>query len=139
MENTVTVRARPPKIGSAYYLPKNIFRATVAFCLSYLDLKRQLDTFTGTHSPVQDGMPRGSELSDPTAREAQRLAKIEWKISVIEGKTKQCAGDVLYPYMIRAVTEEVGFATLQAEGIPLNRNQYTTLRRKIYYEVAKEI
>lgn len=131
---------RAPKEGTPYYLPRGIFRNVVAFCLSYNDLKRQLKTFTGFHSARQDGMPRGSDLSDPTARDGERLAKIEAKIDIIENAVLRCSGKVLYQYMLLSVTDEgCSWAKLEAQGIPMNRKAWAQLRRKIYYEVAKEI
>lgn len=133
-------RVRPPKINSAYYLPTNIFRSAVAFCLSYKDFQRMLREFTGMRSPTTDAMPRGSETSDPTYKNAIKEYRLREKIEIIEDSVRECSGDVLYPYMLRGITDEgCTWATQEAAKIPLERTAYFALRRKIYYTVAQKM
>lgn len=133
-------RNRCPKPGSKYYVPKQKFKTVVAFCLSYDELKAELKDLDGRHSKKQDGMPRGSETSDPTSKEAEARIKVENKIKLIEETVMECSGHVLYPFMMMAVTkEEIGWAWLEANQIPVHRTTYIELRRKIYFEMSKRI
>lgn len=130
---------RYPKPGCAYYVPKNKFRATIYFCYSYKELKGELASLSFLHSAKIDGQPRANDISDPTAHEAARIMKIKDKIEIIEGTVQECARD-LYPWMIKAVTEEgCTYRTQLTRNIPISEKEYHTLRRKIFFEISQKI
>ena len=132
---------RSPKPGSKYYLPKYEYKTVVNFCFQYQDLKTKLDALDGQHAVVNDGMPHGTDTSDPTFSEATKRMEISEKIDVIEKTTKSCAGSALYPFMLMAITDETCTYNYlrQNYDIPMGHRQFSELRRKIYYNIAKRI
>lgn len=131
---------RMPKPGAKYYLPKYTYKTVTNFCLQYQELKDELRALDGWHSGRNDGMPRGSNTSDPTYSDAVRRVEIAKKIKLIEDTVKECSG-YMYPMMIKGVTEEtVTYAVLRdLYGLPLSHREYSLLRRKIYYKLSKRI
>lgn len=127
---------RAPKPGAPFYLPTAQYRTAVNYCLSYKDLKKDLLNLNGWHSHNDDGQPRGVGISDPTANEGIKRARIEKKIDVIEGSVRDVAGRWLYADMLRSVTDEhCTFQMLKMKGLPLNKNAFVKMRREIYWKV----
>lgn len=130
---------RAPKKGAKYYLPKYEFKTVVSFCLQYPELKQKLRTFNGFHAIVNDGMPHGNTTSDPTANDALMRSEIQAKIDLIEQTIKKETG-ILYPWMIQGITDEkITYDMLRAQGMPLNRNEYSLIRRKVYFAISKHL
>lgn len=127
---------RAPKPGSRYYLPPESFRVAVGICRNYKNLKKELNALDGWHGSNQDGQPRGSGTSDPTAREGEKRAAIAAEIRLIESTVKECAGSVLYPYILDFVTDaRIGVKTLEARGMPCTRKLASCIRREVYYKI----
>lgn len=130
---------RCPKEGSKYYLPKYEYKTVVAFCFQYNELKRKLKSIDGFHAVVNDGMPHSSGTSDPTVSDAVKRAEIQDKIDLIERVTKEHTG-ILYKWMIQGITDEtMTYNRLKSQGIPISKNLYSNMRRKVYYHIAKHI
>lgn len=130
---------RCPKKGSKYYLPKYEYKTVVSFCLQYPELKKKLRNFDGFHSIVNDGMPHSNNISDPTANDALIRLEIQAKIDLIENTIRKETG-ILYQWMIQGITDEqVTYDMLRAQGMPLNRNEYSLIRRKVYFEISKHL
>lgn len=130
---------RAPQAGARYYLPKYEFKTVVAFCFQYPELKRKLRDIDGYHAVVNDGMPHGTGKSDPVAYDAMKRAEIQEKIDIIEQTTKEHTG-ILYKWMIQGITDEtMTYNRLRNQGIPISKNLYSDLRRKVYYHIAQRI
>ena len=134
-------RIRTPKPGARYYLPKYQYRTVVNFCFQYRELKDQLQALDGWHSKGIDGMPHGNGTSDPVANEVIKREEIIRKIEIIENAVRENTNDVMYPYMIKGITEEECTYNYLANvlRIPMGKNAYTVLKRKIYYDISKYI
>lgn len=132
---------RAPKPGSKWYLPYDTYKYVVSYCYAYHDFKRQLQDLDGWHAHEQDGMPRGTEMSDPTPQEAMRRMRLEERINVIEDSIID-TDPFLYDWLLEGVTRRgVTFNYLKAKkGMPVvDKNQYSELRRQVYYRVAERI
>lgn len=130
---------RTPKPGAKYYLPKYQYKTVVNFCFQYAELKAELATLDGWHSGSNDGMPRGSETSDPTYQDAVRREEISRKIDLIEKTVRECSG-ILSKYFLPAITDETcTYHRLASQGLPLNHKEFSMIRRKIYYTLSKRI
>lgn len=132
---------RAPKPSSKWYLPYDTYKYVVAFCYAYTDMKRRLSDLDGKHSHVQDGMPRGTETGDPTAKEAIRRMKLQQKIDIIENAVID-TDPFLYDWLLEGVTKrDVTFNYLKMKkSMPVaDKNQYSELRRQVYYRVAERI
>lgn len=131
---------RKPMIGSKYYLPEHTFKMVVEFCYSYAELKEKYVSELGTKAQHLDGMPHGTDTTDPTYVSAERNTRTLAKIKLIEDTVMDCVGEVLYFPMLRTVTDKsCTWDTVQRAGAPLNRNEWILLKRMIHYEVAKKL
>lgn len=132
---------RSPKPGSKYYLPKYKYRTVVNFCLQYHELKDELRSIDGWHSGSNDGMPHGTNTSDPVANDAIRRAEIQKKIDIIEESVRECVTGIMQEYVLKAITNEyVGYQYLNTMfNIPMGQRQFSELRRKVYYQISKKI
>lgn len=122
-------------------MPYDTYKLVVSYCYAYNDFRSKLQDLDGWHAHVQDGMPRGSGTSDPTAREAERRMKLEAKISAIEDAVID-TDPFLYDWLLEGVTKRgATFSYLKMQkGMPVvDKNQYSELRRQVYYRVAERI
>lgn len=130
---------RAPKKGAKYYLPKYEYKTVVAFCFQYPELKRKLRDIDGFHAVVNDGMPHASGASNPTESDAIKRAEIQNKIDLIENVTKEQTG-ILYKWMIQGITDEtMTYTRLRNQGIPVGKNLYSEMRRRVYYHIAQRL
>ena len=132
---------RSPKPGSKYYLPKYKYKTVVNFCLQYHELKDELRSIDGWHSGSNDGMPHGTNTSDPVANDAIRRAEIQKKIDIIEESVRECVTGIMQEYILKSITTEyIGYQYLDTMfNIPMGKNQFSDLRRKVYYQISKKI
>lgn len=134
-------RNRIPKRSSKWYLPKYEYRMVVNFCLSYYSVRERLAGLGGIRAQALDGMPHGTDTSDPTAREALQKIRLQEKIALIEGTVREVAGDYLYQPMLAAITrDDITIDQILARyRVPMGRNQFLELRRKIYFTMFPNI
>lgn len=131
---------RVPGKNSKWYLPRYEYMTVVNFCLQYPELKAKMYNISGLRGVNYDGMPHGSGVGDPTARQAEIIAEADRKIRIIESNVNRASGE-LSPWMLKAVTDDrATYDRLRyQEGMPLTRNAFGVLRRQIYYLISKEI
>lgn len=72
-----------PKKQNPYILPKPIYYQTLWQIKSYFWLKEKVDDIIGA-SPVSDGMPKGTHVSDPTFSKASKILGYQHIINIIE-------------------------------------------------------
>ena len=137
---------RAPKQGSKWYLPYDTYRYVVDFCYAYGDMCRRLEDLDGKHSHAQDGMPRGSETSDPTYKEAVRRMKLSEKIRIIEDAVETAVpeeeyGKTMKYHLFLGVTKRgITYKYLYTKlGMPCGHTQFSELRRKVYWLIAERI
>lgn len=132
---------RSPKLGAKYYLPKAEYKYVVSFCLTYDELRKKLVQLNGWHSKPLDGMPHGTTKTNPTEAEALERLKVSQKIMLIEQAVLECAGKDLYRPMLFAITkEDIPLWRLKQDfGMKMGHNQFSDLRRKIYFTIAKHL
>ena len=131
-------KTRPPKQKNKYYLPKHEYWMTVHFCMNYGEYKKQLAELDGQKALVLDGMPHGTETSDPTAVIAEKRAKLQGKIDIIENAIREVDAS-LYDYLLLGVTTDASYGYLSDLGMPCGKDYYIKRYREIYYKIAKEI
>lgn len=130
---------RSPKKSNQWYLPKAQYKYVVSFCLTYDELRKRLVELNGWHSRVMDGMPHSNTKSNPTEAEAMERLKVSQKIMLIEQAVLEVAGKELYRPMLFAITkEDVPLWRLKQDyGVKMGKNQFSDLRRKIYFTISK--
>lgn len=131
---------RAPKPGSKWYLPYDTYRLAVDFCYAYHDFEQKLEDLDGMHSHEQDGMPRGTDMGNPTEREAMKRMAIQRKLDIIRDAIID-TDPFYYDWLLEGVTHRhVTYAYLKAKkGIPCDKDKYSDLRRQVYWRVAERI
>ena len=78
-----------------------------------------------------DGTPKGTDLSDPTPRKAERAYMFSKKIELIEQTAIEAAGD-LYPWLLKCITKDMSWFDF-VPNPPCKREEFNLCRRKFYY------
>ena len=77
------MRNYQPHKHNPYWLRPKLYRRVIALVQDY-DGMRQERVNIIHDTPVPDGMPRGSAVSDPTANKAMRLIELDKDIGAVE-------------------------------------------------------
>lgn len=129
--------------NKAYRLEKHELYMTIHYALRYDEFRREYRDITDSAKAMTYDADRvvASACSDPTYRLAERRAETAKKIMNIEGSVRAAAGDVLYPYILKALTQEgANYELLHYEyKMPCGRNLFYLLKRKAYFILAKKI
>ena len=125
---------------SKYYLPKETFLTVVHYCKQYPLWDEELSAMTDTSKAITYDQDRVqvSPDSDPTSDLAVRRIEISKKKDVIDQTAQRVAGN-LWNWIILGVCYDRPYYYLADKGIPCGKNLYYKLRRRFYYEMAKEI
>ena len=116
-----------------YGISKDEYLQMKHMCRNYDKMKRDLADCRSLKIRQPDGMPRGYDISDPTARAAEKSAKLSKNIKDIEQAAIEASPD-LYPYLLKSVTKGVPFFQLE---VPQGRNQFYETRRNFYIILGK--
>lgn len=122
-----------------YWLGRHRYYELKHFCLQYPEWKKQLNelglySFGSVISMSRDG----GAVGNPTAEQAEQRTFYRERIQMIERTAATAAGD-LSDYILKGVTEEVPFHTLQTvHGIPCCRDTYYELYRKFFWLLSQE-
>lgn len=133
-------KTRPPKRNNKFYLPKHEYWMTVHFCMNYGEYKRKLAELDGQKGVVYDGMPHGTDVTDPTAVIAEKRQKIQGKIDIIENAIKDVDPN-LYEWLLLGITGD-GYSYRYLHdhlGMPCGKDYYIKKYREVYYRIAQEI
>lgn len=124
-----------------YDISKYRFRELYYFCLQYNEWLDELKYNTDSvKSANNDGMPRGTNVSDQTGALGTRRAELARKCKIIEQTAIEVDPDI-YRYIIQAVTNElITYEYLRMRmGIPCGKNVYYDRRRKFYWLLSQKI
>lgn len=125
------VRDYQPK-KSKYILPQGIYLSTLWIIRDYSRMKESIEDSILT-SPSNDGMPKGTNVSDPTARKAMDLSDVVMKrIRAIE----EARNDIPEEYM-HGVWNNVQYRM----PFPMDaaRETYSRYKSKYIYKVAERL
>lgn len=116
---------------------------TVHFCLAYTNNKRKLQTLGGVRAQALDGMPHGTDISDPTQREALIRAWLQGKVDLVEHSVAEATNGIpiLYQPLLMAVTErKMTIDQIMARyRVPMGKKQFLRMRRRVYFLVHRGI
>lgn len=91
----IEIRDYQPK-KTKYILPQGIYMSTLWIIRDYSRMKESIEDAILT-TPVHDGMPRGSGISDPTANKAMSLSGvIGGRIKAIEEAKKDIPEEYMH-------------------------------------------
>lgn len=119
---------------SDYNISRAKYNELKYFCMQYGEKKEELARGYGLKTAVNDGMPKSTSLSNPTAQNAIKKVSLEEDIALIE-KTAQKASETLYPWILKNVTEGVPYEWL---NVPCGRRQFYERRRYFFYLLAQK-
>lgn len=125
-----------------YWISKHRFYEIQHMCYQYQEWKDEYRTLSEqTVSGVNyDGMPHGSNVSDPTGNTGERLVELAKKIALVEEVAVE-ADPSLAKYILKAVTDEnVTFNYLQqVMNIPCGKDMYYSKRRRFYWLMSRRM
>lgn len=125
-----------------YWISKHRFYEIQHMCYQYQEWKDEYRTLSEqTVSGVDyDGMPHGSNVSDPTGNAGEKLAELARKIALVE-ETAIEADPLIAKYILKSVTDEnVTYEYLDSiMNIPCSRNTYFSKRRRFYWLMSRKI
>ena len=122
-----------------YYIDKHRYYELKHFCLQYSEWKK---IYASCCEAVIFGsrferMPASNMPSDITAKYAMMKVHYGDRIKLIEKCAKE-ADDFLYPYILKAVTEELSYTHLKARhDIPCGRDMYYDRYRKFFWLLSE--
>ena len=124
-----------------YYIDKHRYYELKHFCLQYKEWKKAYelcnDSIIFTASLDRDSF-RSNIPSDLTAKYAIKKAYYGERIKLIEETAKR-ADEFLYPYILKAVTEELSYVHLKSKlDIPCGRDMYYDRYRKFFWLLCQE-
>lgn len=126
-----------------YNISKNRFRELYYYALQYQEWKDELRYKYDTAKAITySDMPKAPQngAGDPTFEAAARCSDLQHKIDTIE-KSARLADEQLYPYILKAVTNEgITYNYLYMHcGIPCGSNTFYDRRRRFYWILDKNL
>ena len=123
-----------------YYINKHRHYELKHFCLQYPEWKKtyiELDGYgTGTNLD-EDVVYRSNIPSDMTNRYVERRLDCLEKMKMVEQAAIEADPD-LYPYILKAVTEELSFTYLKTKmNIPCGKDMYYDRFRRFFWILDK--
>lgn len=122
-----------------YYIDKHRYYELKHFCLQYKEWKKiyALCNETIIFTSNLDRISSPSTPSDLTAKYAIKRVTYSEKIKLIEETAKK-ADDLLYPYILRAVTEGLSYTYLKSRlEIPCSRDTYYDRYRRFFWLLSQ--
>lgn len=112
-----------------YGISRDRYRELKYFCRQYMEKKAKLEALREPGGLAMDGMPHGSNTSDPTGKRALMALQLARDIALIEETAQEVAG-VDWWQMLAHVTDGIPVEQLE---IHQGRNQFYQIRRKFFW------
>ena len=123
---------------SKYNISNAKYRELKGFCEQYDEKRQLLSRYYEIGAQVLSDMPRGSDVSDPTAIRAERAERISSEIEMIEQSAIQADSDI-YQAIIKSVCYNIPFSYLKSvDMLPCGKDKFYESRRKFFYILAKK-
>lgn len=131
---------RPEVKRSEWKLSKHEFYTAYHYAMQYRELKDKYKSILGLSAVNMDGMPHGSNTTDPTYDQATKLEELSTRIKLIEDTVMETDPDI-YCWLLKGVTtENISFNYLQMTmEIPCGKKYYYARRRKFYYLLNQKL
>lgn len=102
-----------PKRSEQWTISRERYAELRSFCLQYPRWKVELTDTAFISSPKLDGMPRGSDVSDPTARAAERRDILLRKIELVDRCAKAPENGAWFKALILNVCNGMGYEAIR--------------------------
>lgn len=122
-----------------YWIDKHRHYELKHFCLQYPRWKKEYASCNGCgiQSSTIERLPSSNIPSDPTGNRAAKQAYYSERIKLVERIAKE-ADEMLYDYILKAVTEELSFTYLKSKlDIPCGRDMYYDRYRRFFWLLSK--
>ena len=123
-----------------YYINKHRHYELKHFCLQYPEWKKLYSELDGYSTGVDldtDVIHRSNIPSDITSRYAEKRLDCLEKMNMVEQAAIEADPD-LYPYILKAVTEELSFTYLKTKlNIPCGKDMYYDRFRRFFWLLDK--
>lgn len=131
---------RTPKKTSKYYVPEQVYKATVYHCRQYPLWVSELAVEPDTSKAIDYSTDRvqTSNQYDPSSELAMHRQMICRKKDTVDDVARRVAGN-MYEWLILGVGHGLTYYQLRERGIPCGKNLYSSLRQRFYYEMSKLI
>jgi hypothetical protein len=138
MPNVRTLNAKK------YGISKQKFLMAKAFCYQYPEWKAEIKETSNTVKSINisDMTVASGTNGDPTGALGMHHIDIRDKIDLVEETAKEAVGanQVMYPYLLRYVTEEgTTYNMLCGQDMPYGRTLFYETRRKFYKMISDKI
>ncbi len=118
-----------------YWISKHRHYELKHFCLQYPQWKKEYAALNESSISLSaiERTPSRNLPGDPTARRVAARLYYQERINLIEKVAKE-TDEVLYPYIPKAVTEELSYTYLKSKlNIPCGRDMYYNRYRKFFW------
>lgn len=92
----------------------------------------QLNNSLGVSGINNDGMPRGTDVSFPTERNAIRLVVLQKKISCVEEAAERASPDLAKYVLFYCTNRDTSFEDLENKKIPCSRATFFRCRKMFF-------
>lgn len=127
--------------NNPYWIGKHRYYELKHFCLQYKEWKKEYEVLCSIYCPSIRNSITGRvshEISDPVNRLAMQRVLLKRNIELIE-RTAMRTDPALSKYILKGVTEEVGFTYLSmVEDIPCSKDTYYDRYHKFFWLLSKE-
>ena len=103
------------------------------FCRQYPQWKIELTETTDLSSPKIDGMPRGTDISDPTERAVEKRERLLMKIGIVDRCAQAPDGGKWYKALILSVCNGKGYESIRDDYPGILPTSY----RKAFYDARR--
>lgn len=118
---------------SEYHISKDKYQELYFFCKQYWEREKEINFLRGLNEVKQDGMPKGTSISDPTYQKAEKILRLRMENELIEQSAIQ-AHSGIYQYIIKNVTEGIPYEYMK---VPMGRRQFYDVRR-LFFKILSE-
>lgn len=122
-------------IKNKYRIDKHRHYELKHFCLQYPSWKKAYSDFDDPSIPLStiERVPTSNLPGDPTAKRAIMKAQLIERIELVEKAAKE-ADRYLSEYILKAVTEDLSYATLKSKmDIPCGKDMYYDRYRRFFW------
>ena len=121
-----------PRSNETWHLDPDRYHELKAFCRQYPKWLAEAKSALELSSPKMDGMPRGTDVSDPTERAVEQRERIIEKIDLVERCAKSIGDGMWYNALIHNVC--LGWSY---ERIRDFHPEFLTTNKRIAFFVAR--
>lgn len=122
--------------SARWTIDKERYRELSGFCKQYPKWKVELAETTDLSSPKLDGMPRGTDVSDPTERAVERRERLLMKIDLVDKCANAPDNGAWYKALILSICNGKGYEAIRddyPEILPTSHRKAFFDARRVFF------